>query len=133
MRRRTVLVVLAGLAVVVAASTVTLWPQEFRPPPLDPSKWPQEDRCTVENFDRLQVGMTWAEVEAILGPYGVRQDRVNARARSHKPSCPNRYLGKEIVPGTDEWVKTVAWADGAGGTVLQFDRSGRLRHGIYSP
>ena len=53
MRRRKLLVVLAGLAV-VAAGVVVLWP---RP-----------DRITRENCDRIRPGMTRAEVEAILGP-----------------------------------------------------------------
>jgi hypothetical protein len=32
--------------------------------------WPRPDRATEENFDRLQPGMSRAEVEAILGPPG---------------------------------------------------------------
>jgi hypothetical protein len=57
MRRRKLLVVLAGLAVVVAAGVVVLWP---RPP----------SRITRENFERIKEGMSRAEVEAILGPPG---------------------------------------------------------------
>jgi hypothetical protein len=56
MRRRTLLVALAGLAVVVGAGTVVLWPRA--------------DRITLENFDRIKKGMRRAEVEAILGPPG---------------------------------------------------------------
>jgi hypothetical protein len=74
-RRRKLLVALAGLAVVVAAVVVVLWP---RP-----------DRITQENYDRIRVGGLWGEdwathdnrapvkkgmtrteVEAILGPPG---------------------------------------------------------------
>jgi hypothetical protein len=55
MRRRTLLVVLAGLAVVGAAGAVVLWQT--------PSQ-----RITRENCDRIGPGMTQAEVEAILGP-----------------------------------------------------------------
>jgi hypothetical protein len=58
MRRRTLLVVLVGLAVVVGAGAVVLWPQA-RP-----------DRVTRENYDRIEDGMGHAEVEAILGPPG---------------------------------------------------------------
>ena len=54
MRRRKLLVALAGLAVVVAAGAVVLWPPE--------------DRLTEQNFDQISVGMSRAEVEAILGP-----------------------------------------------------------------
>jgi hypothetical protein len=57
MRRRTLLVALAGLAVVVAAGAVVVL-------------WPREDRITQENCDRIHEGMTLTEVEAILGPPG---------------------------------------------------------------
>jgi hypothetical protein len=57
MRRRTLLVVLAGLAVVVAVGVVALWPQAV-------------DRVTKESYDRIHAGMTRTEVEAILGPPG---------------------------------------------------------------
>jgi len=56
MRRRTLLVALAGLAVVVAVGVVVLWPRA--------------DRITRENFERIREGMSRAEVEAILGPPG---------------------------------------------------------------
>jgi hypothetical protein len=32
--------------------------------------WPQSDRVTRENFDRIREGMSRAQVEAILGPPG---------------------------------------------------------------
>jgi hypothetical protein len=59
MRRRKLLVALVGLAVVVAAGAVVLWPQAAPP-----------SRVTRENYDCIQEGMTRAEVEAILGPPG---------------------------------------------------------------
>jgi hypothetical protein len=55
MRRRK-LIALAGLAVLVAVGAFVLWP---RP-----------DRITEENYQRIQEGMSRAEVEAILGPPG---------------------------------------------------------------
>jgi hypothetical protein len=58
MRRRTLLVVLAGLAVVIAAGAVVLWPQT------------EPNRITSENCDRIKEGMSRAEVETILGPPG---------------------------------------------------------------
>jgi hypothetical protein len=125
----TLLLALAGLAALAVARGITLWPKEFQPPPLDQAKWPPEDRCTIENFDRLQAGMTWAEVEAILGQYGIRNERQMARYRAHKPACPHRYLGED--PGSGDRIICVAWSDGAGAVVLKFDRSGRLRYGIY--
>jgi hypothetical protein len=54
MRKRKLIVVLAGLTVVVAAGVVVLWP---RP-----------DRITRENYDRIRVGMNRAEVYTVLGP-----------------------------------------------------------------
>jgi hypothetical protein len=56
MRRRTLLVALAGLAVVVAAGAVVLWPGP--------------DRITLENLHEIRMGLSLAEVEAILGPAG---------------------------------------------------------------
>jgi hypothetical protein len=66
MRRRTLLVALVALAVVVAVGVVALWPRP-RPQP--------SSRITRENFDRIKVGMTRAEVEAILGPEGDHRTR----------------------------------------------------------
>jgi hypothetical protein len=57
MRRRTVLVALAVLAVVGAAGVVVVWPQ-------------QPSRITRDNFDRIRDGMGHVQVEAILGPPG---------------------------------------------------------------
>src|SRR6516164_3764614 len=56
MRKRTLLVTLAGLAVLVAAWVVVLWPRN--------------DRVKRENYDRIQIGISRADVEAILGPPG---------------------------------------------------------------
>jgi hypothetical protein len=56
MRKRKLLIVTAGLAVVVAAGVVVLWPRA--------------DRVTRENYDRVELGMSRSEVEAILGPGG---------------------------------------------------------------
>jgi hypothetical protein len=56
MRKRKLLVVLAGLAVVVAVGVVVLC--------LQPS------RITRDNFDCIHHGMTRAEVEVIPGPPG---------------------------------------------------------------
>jgi hypothetical protein len=64
MRRRKLLVALAALAV-VAAGVVVLWPQ---PQP--------SSRITRENFDRIKVGMSRTEVEAILGPPGDYRTRL---------------------------------------------------------
>lgn len=54
MRRRNLLIVLAGLTVAAAAVAFVLWPRG--------------ERITAENFRRIKEGMSRAEVEAILGP-----------------------------------------------------------------
>jgi hypothetical protein len=56
MRRRTLLVALVGLAVVVAVGALVMWPRA--------------NRVTRENYDRIQIGMSRGDVEAILGPPG---------------------------------------------------------------
>jgi hypothetical protein len=58
MRRRKLLVALAGLAAVVAVGVVALRSQS------------EPDRITQANSERIRVGMTRAEVAAILGPRG---------------------------------------------------------------
>ena len=58
MRRRKLLVVLAGLPGVGAAGVVVLWLQS------------EPARVTQANFERIRDGMTRAEVAAILGPPG---------------------------------------------------------------
>jgi hypothetical protein len=55
MQRRTLLVALAGLAVVVAAGVVVLLHAELR------------HDFTRQDFKRLRLGMTRAEAEAVLG------------------------------------------------------------------
>jgi hypothetical protein len=56
MRQQKLLVVLAGLAVVVAAGAVWLWPRV--------------GQHTRENYERIVSGMTPGDVEATLGPPG---------------------------------------------------------------
>src|SRR5262249_3383542 len=56
MRRRTLLVVLAGLAVVVGVGVVTMWPRSVR--------------ITLGNFNHLREGMTLSDIEALLRPPG---------------------------------------------------------------
>jgi hypothetical protein len=57
MRRRKLWWVVAGLVVLLLAVGVFV-------------AWPRPNRITQENFDRIQQGMSRAEVEAILGPPG---------------------------------------------------------------
>ena len=60
MRRRKLLVALAGLAVAVAAGAVVLWPRTIDMSP----------GVTLHNFVRLKEGMTLSDVATILGPPG---------------------------------------------------------------
>jgi hypothetical protein len=58
MRRRTLLVLVVGLAAVVAAGVVVLWQGQ------------EPNRITLERFDHIHDGLTRAEVESVLGPPG---------------------------------------------------------------
>jgi hypothetical protein len=58
MRRRTLLVALAGLAVMGAVGVVPLWPRQ------------QTDRVTLYCFELVRHGMNRSEVEKILGAPG---------------------------------------------------------------
>jgi hypothetical protein len=94
MQRRTLLVALAGLALVVAAAVVLVLPRPSQ------VKW--------ENINRIQKGMTRAEVEAILGPPGDYRTRFGQTADGS---------GEEDgwIPDPDEYSPAIAtWHDGAG-------------------
>jgi hypothetical protein len=56
MRKRRLWWAVTGLAVLVTVGAFVLWPQP--------------ERVRQENFERIQVGMTLAQTEAILGPPG---------------------------------------------------------------
>ena len=110
MRRRTLLVVLAGLAVVIVAGVVVLWP---RPEPAS--------RITVESFRRIRAGMTMAEAIAILGPPGdyttLKIDPV--------PRPPQAYLGD----GTVESAGSTWWTSDTAYVVVDLDKSERIVSG----
>jgi hypothetical protein len=91
MRRRTLLVVLAGLAVVVAAVAVVLWP---RPP----------SRITRANYDRIRAGMTRAEVETILGPPGDYRSAPAAYSDGKMTDADEGYLLEEGVDDLVDWL-----------------------------
>jgi hypothetical protein len=103
MRRRTLLVVVVGLAVVVAAGVVVLWPSETRP--------------TEENLRRIREGMTGAEVAAILGPPGdFSTGPVRFRPLTLQDEDSDLRLDREWTWLTDEGV-----------TFVEFDADGRAQ------
>jgi hypothetical protein len=85
-RRRKPLVVLAGLAAVVAVGVVVFWP---RP-----------DRITQENYDRICENMRRAEVYAILGPPGDYTTRPQALSwPSGSDGLTDRWWGDKYAIG----------------------------------
>jgi hypothetical protein len=107
MRRRTLLVVLAGLAVVVAAGVVVLSPQ--RP-----------SRITPDNFDRIRDGMGHVEVEAILGPPG------DYRTGPNWGDSEAAYVAPPPTAG-------IEWLADDGCRRVVFDRSGRVEFSYFEP
>jgi hypothetical protein len=111
MRRRTLLVVLAGLAGVVAAGVVVLWPQQ--------------NRVTRENCDRVTAGMTRAEVYAILGP---PSDNTSGPVRVGPEYLTVLDAQFDALRGPDvEWVTDTGLAEAA------FDREERVVGFVYVP
>jgi len=113
MQRRTLLVVLAGMAVVAAAGAVGLWSRA--------------DRITRVNFARLNTGMSRAEVEAVLGPPG------------DYTTSPPGDMGEEVVqdaetgehdaPGVDG----LLWIADAGIIEVTFDGAGQACRTVFAP
>jgi hypothetical protein len=110
MRRRRLSLALAGL-IVLSIVTIALWP------------WP--DRATRENYDRIEVGMTRAEVVALLGPSGDYTTR--------RLSLDPRVFA-ELNP--EEWKitenhKREEWFGDGGLLGVQYDSDSRVRAAIY--
>jgi hypothetical protein len=71
MRRRKLIAAGVGLAVLVAVGTFALWPSP--------------DRITRKNYERIQKGMSRAEVESLLGaPGDYRTGPVGYEAAEYK-------------------------------------------------
>jgi hypothetical protein len=77
--------------------------------------WPQPDRVTQENFDRISDGMGRAEVEAILGPPG---DYTTGPSQ-----CLPAFKQLGLPPVVLDWFADTAWVsigfDDSGGVVLK--------------
>src|SRR6516162_2477131 len=115
MRRRTLLVVLVGLAVVVAVGAVVLWPQ----PP---------SRITRENYDRIREGMSRAEAQAILGPPGdYTTGPLATWAREHTHRWRQTYVPADDDEPQEELIIDVRQSDSAFVRV-RYGRSGTPVH-----
>jgi hypothetical protein len=117
MRKRTLLLVLASLAAVVAVTTLRLWPRQ--------------DRITPGNYERLRKGMTVAEVEGILGPPEA-EDAIagwscTLAAKWDGPDHP-RDMAFGVTQFThDDGTVTLAWLGETAGIWCNFQPDGRLR------
>jgi hypothetical protein len=117
MRRRKLLVVLAGLAVVIAAGVVVVWPKASRVP--------------TENCDRIERGMNRQEVEAILGPPGdyrsgpTQHSLMHATWTEEGQSMPISFLYLDgIDPPTIHGEAPHAWLGDHGDADVYFDSAG---------
>jgi hypothetical protein len=134
MRKRTLLVALAGLTVVVAAGVVVLWPRA-------------SSRVTPENFDRIRKGMTQQEVEAVLGPPGDYRtglgeagvDRTGLGEHGVVVDVQNMYWVPDDPDSTlPNWGRNLAtpeepaswatWSTDSFEIVTHFDHSGGVAH-----
>jgi hypothetical protein len=97
MRRRKLLVVLAGLAVVGAALAGKMLALELRARP---------DRITRENLARIKEGMSRGEVEAILGPPGDYSSGPVDFAGSGRSRPPDELV---FTPGRREAFEDKTW------------------------
>jgi hypothetical protein len=106
--RRPQFELVAVALVLVAVVGFTLWP---RP-------WP-----TAENFARLRLRMTQAEVEAIVGPSGDFSSR------------PNKYLRRDRwwqdLHRAPENTKVCEWSTDVGEAAVFFDAEGRVVDFVY--
>jgi hypothetical protein len=118
MRKRKLLLVLAGLAV-LAVGALVLWPK------------PEAERIKREKFERIREGMSRADVEAILGPPG---DYTSAPVRplndytesAFGPPVATRPGGNWYDQGT-----YANWETDAATVLVHFSGVGRVDFAIY--
>jgi hypothetical protein len=110
MRRRRLLVGLAGLAVVVAAGVVVLWPyRTFQ------GDWP--------TYCKIETGMTRVEVEAVFGvPPGDYRTKENYLSLSPPPTDTMFRTRVWPPPGS----VAEEWEGDAGKSLVAFDPAGRV-------
>jgi hypothetical protein len=112
MRRRTLLVVLSGLAVVGAAGAIVLWPAGTL-----------QSKITPENCARIQVGMTRAEVEAILGP---PRDYTTMMPIAQSYSTGNIESTTAALINNDITLRREVWAADGLAKVICFSSDGKV-------
>jgi hypothetical protein len=115
--RRTLLVALAGLAI-IAAVAVVLWP------PIDPAS-----RITQENFERIKPGMTMAEVTAMLGPPG-DYENPDSPVKFHTGDGPT--FGSMMTP-VDGPKSVEIWDSDTAFVSIEVDSSDTVRWGTFAP
>jgi hypothetical protein len=113
MRRRKLLVALAGLAVVVCAAGV------FVPRPAVPSP------VTRENYDHFQEGVSIAEVEAVLGPPGNYADGPIMGSAITEFSGESRAVNRNRPAW--QWVSDTAIIE------MYADEHGKVRRRAFTP
>jgi hypothetical protein len=109
MRRRKLLVVLTGLAVVVAVGVFV------------PGPSPEPSLVTRENFDRIKGAMSRADVEAMLGPPGDYRTGPEDVAASDGLWEEKIDLGDDPIAAEREWrgdTCTIRVRFNASGTVV---------------
>jgi hypothetical protein len=100
---------MAGLVVLVGLAAVVLWP-----PP---------SRVTRENYDRIQAGMSRAEVDAILGPPG--------DYRTGPTRDGGGYRWRYIDESPKGW--NCFWRADTCDVSVSFDTSGRVEQQLFNP
>jgi hypothetical protein len=97
--------------------------------------WPQ-DRTTRASWERIQVGMTEKEVEAILGGPGLTWDEYQAKELEAQEGgqalMPDEVLDEPMggfLP--DALDKTRVWRGRRGELGVQFDHGGQARHKYF--
>jgi len=133
MRRRTLLVVLAGLAVVVAAGVVVVWPLR------------QPAQLSEENCRRIRRGMTRSDVESILGPprlcaTGPTENDFGQNCFQHVFE-PESYVRDRMYlpayasppPPADPVAECCYWDSDSAGVRVDYVRSGKVASVEYTP
>jgi hypothetical protein len=109
MRRRK-LIAAVGLAVLVAVGAFVLCPRQ--------------DRITLDDFIRINYGISRAEVEAILGPPG-NYTTAYVSYRNGQGSFHSPPVGNNAADGK--------WWTNAAAVSVEYDESGHLTRKMFAP